>query len=475
MAVQPQEALRPLSVRELNARIHELLATRYQSVLVKGEVSGVSLSGGHVWFLIKDPGARLEAVIFGSTARRLPFLPQDGQELVVTGQVDYHVQTGRMKLVVSRLDYDGAGKMREATDRLKRRLEAEGAFAPERKRALPFLPRAVALITSPGGAVIHDLQQTIWERFPNMSLRLYAAQVQGTASQRSLVAALRQCDRDGAADVCVVARGGGSLEELMAFNQEPVIRAIQALRMPVVTALGHTSDRTLADLVADREARTPTAAGELVVPRKRDLLRQLGERADRLRRGADMVLLAREQALTRRLAATPVLHDPVRLLLLPARHELSQRQQALGRLEREAISRRRERLDDAVRRLTRLHPLEVLGARLRGLEERKLRLARLFDQAAELRRRQVERVQELRARMRSSLDRTLRELDRGLVSRAQRLRSLGTQETLDRGFSITRDSEGRVLRDSRQVDAGQAVSVSLARGALDCLVEKVGT
>jgi len=475
MAVQPQEALRPLSVRELNARIHDLLATRYQSVLVKGEVSGVSLTGGHVWFLLKDPGARLEAVIFGSTARRLPFLPQDGQELVVTGQVDYHVQTGRMKLVVSRLDYDGAGKMREAIDRLKRRLEAEGAFAPERKRALPFLPRAVALITSPGGAVIHDLQQTIWERFPNMSLRLYPAQVQGTASQRSLVAALRQCDRDGAADVCVVARGGGSLEELMAFNQEPVIRAIQALRMPVVTALGHTSDRTLADLVADREARTPTAAGELVVPRKHDLLRQLEERADRLRRGADMVLLAREQALTRRLAATPVLQDPVRLLLTPAQHELSQRQQALGRHEREAMTRRRERLDDIVRRLTRLHPLEVLGARLRGLEERRLRLARLFDQTAELRRRQVERVQDLRVRMRSSLDRTLRELDRGLVSRAQRLRSLGTQETLDRGFSITRDSEGRVLRDSRQVDAGQPVSVTLARGALDCLVERVGT
>lgn len=475
MAVQPQEALRPLSVRELNARIHELLAMRYQSVLVKGEVSGVSLSGGHVWFLLKDPGARLEAVIFGSTARRLPFLPQDGQELVVTGQVDYHVQTGRMKLVISRLDYDGAGKMREAIDRLKRRLESEGAFAPERKRALPFLPRAVALITSPGGAVIHDLQQTIWERFPNMSLRLYPAQVQGTASQRSLVAALRQCDRDAATDVCVVARGGGSLEELMAFNQEPVIRAIQALRMPVVTALGHTSDRTLADLVADREARTPTAAAELVVPRKGDLLRQLEERADRLRRGADMVLLAREQALTRRLAATPVLQDPVRLLLMPARHELSQRQQALGRLEREAMTRRRERLDDIVRHLSRLHPLEVLGARLRGLEERRLRLERLFDQTAELRRRQAERVQDLRARLRNSLDRTLRELDRGLVSRAQRLRSLGTQETLDRGFSICRDPDGRVLRDSRQVDAGQPISVTLARGALDCLVEKVGT
>ncbi len=184
MAVQPQEAIRPLSVLELNTRIHELLAMRYQSVVVKGEVNGVSLSGGHVWFVLKDPGARLDAVIFSSTARRLPFLPQDGQELVVTGQVDYHAQSGRMKLVVSRLDYDGAGKMREATERLKRRLEAEGAFDPSRKRPLPFLPRSVALITSPSGAVIHDLQQTIWERL-SMPRRCRAPRRSGAWWRRS--------------------------------------------------------------------------------------------------------------------------------------------------------------------------------------------------------------------------------------------------------------------------------------------------
>jgi exodeoxyribonuclease VII large subunit len=472
MAIQPQEAVRPLSVLELNTRIHDLLAARYQSVLVKGEVSGVSLSGGHVWFILKDPAARLEAVIFSSTARRLPFLPQDGQEMVVTGQVDYHAQSGRMKLVVSRLDYDGAGKMREAIERLKRRLEAEGAFDPGRKRPLPFLPRVVALITSPSGAVIHDLQQTIWERFPNMSLVVYAAQVQGMASQRSLVAALRQCDRDRAAEVCIVARGGGSLEELMAFNQEPVVRAIQAMAMPVVTALGHTSDRTLADLVADREARTPTAAAELVVPRKRDLLRQLDERADRLRRAADMVLMGRERTLAQRLASAPVLRDPVRLILLPARTDLAQRQEAIRRLERDAVARRRERLEDFSRRLRQLNPLEVLRLQQRGLDERQLRWARSRERVIGFGRRELERVEALRARMRTSIDRTLRESDRGLVLRAQRLRSLGTQETLDRGFSITRDASGRVLRTSHEVEPGAAVRVALARGVLDCTVEE---
>jgi len=161
MAIQPQEAIKPLTVLELNTRIHDLLAARFQSVVVKGEVSGVSLRSGHVWFTLKDATASVGAVIFSSTARRLPFLPENGQELVVTCQVDYHAQYGRINLVVSRLDYDGAGKLRAAIDQLKRRLEAEGAFAPDRKRGLPFLPRCIALITSPSGAVIHDLQQTI--------------------------------------------------------------------------------------------------------------------------------------------------------------------------------------------------------------------------------------------------------------------------------------------------------------------------
>ncbi|HYX81182.1 MAG TPA: exodeoxyribonuclease VII large subunit, partial [Gemmatimonadales bacterium] len=187
MVMQAQPAVRPLTVLELNTRIHEQLATRFQSVLVKGEVSGVSLRGGHVWFTLKDAAAAINAVVFSSTARRLPFLPENGQELVITGQVDYHAGYGRVNLVVSKLDYDGAGKVRAAIEKLKRKLEAEGAFAPQQKRALPFLPRCIAFITSPSGAVIHDLQQTIWERFPNMRLALYPALVQGTASQRSLV------------------------------------------------------------------------------------------------------------------------------------------------------------------------------------------------------------------------------------------------------------------------------------------------
>src|SRR5436305_5368399 len=351
MAVQPQEAIKPLTVLELNTRIHDLLAARFQSVVVKGEVSGVSLRSGHVWFTLKDAAANVGAVIFSGTARRLPFLPENGQELIVTCQVDYHAQYGRINLVVSRLDYDGAGKLRAAIELLKRRLEAEGAFAPDRKRPLPFLPGCIALITSPSGAVIHDLQQTIWERFPNMRLVVYPALVQGTASQRSLVAALRQCNQDGVADVVIVARGGGSFEELMAFNQEAVVRAIQTMRIPVITALGHTSDRTLADLVADREARTPTAAAEIVVPKKADLRRQLGERGQRLQRAG------------------------LTALIVPA-HQLQLRRQTLARLGGDLHARRRERLAHLTSMLRQRDPREVWRQRERSLQECRRRLAR---------------------------------------------------------------------------------------------------
>ena len=448
MAVQPQEAIKPLSVLELNTRIHDLLAARFQSVVVKGEVSGVSLRSGHVWFTLKDSAAMVGAVIFSSTARRLPFLPENGQELVVTCQVDYHAQYGRVNLVVSKLDYDGAGKLRAAIEQLKRRLEAEGAFNAERKRALPFLPGCIALITSPSGAVIHDLQQTIWERFPNMRLVVYPALVQGTASQRSLVAALRQCNQDLLADVVIVARGGGSFEELMAFNQEAVVRAIQAMRIPVVTALGHTSDRTLADLVADREARTPTAAAEIVVPKKADLLRQLGERGQRLQRAG------------------------LTALITPA-HQLQQRGHSLARLARDLHLRRRERLTHLEGMLQQREPREVWRQRERALQECRRRLQRSDEathQRIDLGHRQA---QSLRERLLGLAGRGLRERANALQSRAARLSSLAPEQTLKRGYSITLETGGgTIIRDSDQARKGQPVRVLLASGRLEATVDE---
>jgi exodeoxyribonuclease VII large subunit len=448
MAIQPQEAIKPLTVLELNTRIHDLLAARFQSVVVKGEVSGVSLRGGHVWFTLKDAVAAVGAVVFSSTARRLPFLPENGQELVVTCQVDYHAQYGRVNLVVSRLDYDGAGKLRAAIEQLKRRLEAEGAFLPERKRALPFLPACIALITSPSGAVIHDLQQTIWERFPNTRLVVYPALVQGTASQRSLVAALRQCDQDELADVVIVARGGGSFEELMAFNQEAVVRAIQAMRIPVVTALGHTSDRTLADLVADREARTPTSAAEIVVPNKRDLLRQLGERGQRLQRAGLTALIA------------------------PS-HQLQRRSQSLQRLAHDAHARRQERVTHLGGMLRQRDPREVLRQRERSLGECRRRLQRAWQATGQ--RIEIGRTAKdgLLERLVALTGRSVRERAGGLQSRGARLSSLAPEQTLKRGYSITMDASGGIIRGADEARKGQSVKVLLSAGRLEATVDEV--
>jgi exodeoxyribonuclease VII large subunit len=448
MAVQPQDTIKPLTVLELNTRIHDLLAARFQSVVVKGEVSGVSLRGGHIWFTLKDAAAAIGAVIFSSTARRLPFLPENGQELVLTCQVDYHAQYGRVNLVVSKLDYDGAGKLRAAIELLKRRLEGEGAFRPDRKRALPFLPRCIALITSPSGAVIHDLQQGIWERFPNTRLVVYPARVQGTASLRSLVAALRQCDEDQLADVVIVARGGGSFEELMAFNQEAVVRAIQAMRIPVVTALGHTSDRTLADLVADREARTPTAAAEIVVPNKADLLRHLGERGQRLQRAGLTALIA------------------------PA-HQLQRRRQSLQRMALDAHVRRRDRIGHLEGMLRQRDPREVLRQRERSLEECRRRLQRTWQVIAS--RIETGRLGKdgLRERLVALAGRGVRERASSLQSRAARLSSLAPEQTLKRGYSITLDANGGgIIRGADQARKGQPVKVLLAAGRLEATVDE---
>ena len=448
MAVQPQPAIRPMTVLELNTRIHDLLAARFQSVLVKGEVSGVTLRGGHVWFTLKDGTAAINAVIFSSTARRLPFLPENGQELVITGQVDYHAGYGRINLVVNKLDYDGAGKVRAAIEQLKRKLEAEGAFAPERKRPLPFLPRCIAFITSPSGAVIHDLQQTIWERFPNVRLVLYPALVQGTASQRSLVAALRQCKEDRVAEVAIVARGGGSFEELMAFNQEAVVRAIQAMPIPVITALGHTSDRTLADLVADREARTPTAAAEIVVPKKMDLLRQLEERRQRLQRAG-------------------------RTALITPQHQAQQRREALARVVVDTLARRRERIATLSGMLRQRDPREVLKQRERALDDCRRRLARSRDLTGQRiagGRIEAERIRE---RLLALSSRSLRERQLALQSRSARLMALAPEETLKRGYSICLDgTTGDIIRAAAQAEMGQPIKVVLSAGHLDATVNQ---
>ena len=422
--LKPEEARRPWTVSELARQIQAELQP-LRSVFVKGEVSGMKLSvKGHYSFTIRDPAAVIEAFIFANDARRLAMLPEDGQEFIFRGRIDYWAQGGRIRLLVDYLEFDDVGKLRAKIELLKQRLELEGAFAPERKRKLPFLPVAVALVTSPTGAVIHDLQQTIWDRFPNMDIVVYPAQVQGAASPGSVATAIRQANRDGRADVVIIARGGGSFEDLYGFNTEPVVRAILASRIPVVTALGHTSDRTLADMASDAECRTPTEAGARVVPKKAELIAQLAERARRLEREGLLRVEARSRAVAgrgERLA-----------LLLPV-----------------LFAHRRRRLERAAADLGRLSPAQQLARRSTELAERARRL-----EAAVLRSLAQTRV--------------------NLANRTGRLEALAPEAVLARGYSITEDeTTGHVLRGAMETAAGRRLRIRLAAGSLAARVEEV--
>src|ERR1700681_2341330 len=401
---RPEEAQRPYTVTELANEIRRELRP-LTALLVKGEGSGIKRgASGHFNFSIQDGVSRLEAVLFADEARRVTTLPADGQGVVSRGRVDFFGKIGRLSFIVDQIEFDDVGKLRARLEELKRRLEAEGAFAPGRKRKLPFLPRAVALLTSPTGAVIHDLQETIWERYPNMGIVVYPVLVQGAAAPMSVARALRRCNQEMLADVIVLARGGGSFEELYAFNTELVARAILESRLPVVTALGHTSDRTAADLVGDAECRTPTEAGSRVVPKKSDLVTQLRDRGRRL-----------DREITQRVAREG--------------DRLANKKQRIVQLLPALVRHRVERLARAATELGRLSPIAQVARREEALLERGRRL----NSAAATR---LTRSRNALAARRASdrLDRALADrfaiATRGLEHRRQRLVALSPDGVL---------------------------------------------
>jgi len=424
--LKPDEAPRPYTVTELAGEIRRELRP-LTALLVKGEVTGMKQgSRGHYSFSIRDSQSLINAFIYADDAKRINMLPEDGQVFIFRGRVDYWAQYGALRFIVDQVEFDDVGKLRARLEELKRRLELEGAFDVKRKRKLPFLPRTVALLTSPTGAVIHDLQETIWDRFPNMGIVVYPVQVQGAAAPMSVARGLRRCNQEALAEVIVLARGGGSFEEMYAFNTELVARAILESKLPVVTALGHTSDRTVADLVGDAECRTPTEAGARVVPKKSDLVAQLRERQRRLDR------------------------------------ELKQR-----------VARYVERLGRASKDLARLSPVAQVARREEGLRDRRRRL----DNAAAARfARSVNALASRRAPDR--LDRALAErfsgATRALAHRADRLNALSPDGVLARGYSITMDAEsGAVIRSAFETGPQKRVRIRVRSGRIGARVEEV--
>lgn len=308
-----------LSVSEISALLKRTVEDRFGFVRVRGEISGFKrAASGHVYLCLKDENARLDAVMWRGTAQRLNFQPEDGLEVVATGKLTTYPGRSNYQLVIERMEVAGEGALLALLASNKARFEAEGLFAPERKRALPFLPRTIGVVTSPTGAVIRDILHRLADRFP-VRVLVWPVLVQGQGAAEQVAAAVRGFSAlapGGAVprpDLVIVARGGGSIEDLWAFNEEAVVRAVADCTIPVISAVGHETDTTLCDFAADRRAPTPTAAAEMAVPVRSDLINQLAELTLRKRRAVLRPLqLGRERLAARaeRLPAPQTLLSP---------------------------------------------------------------------------------------------------------------------------------------------------------------------
>jgi exodeoxyribonuclease VII large subunit len=421
-----------------------VMEERFPAVWVEGEISNFKVySSGHAYFTLKDEAAQLRCVLFRTRARRVRFEPRDGLHVMAFGAVEIYAQRGDYSLVVELLEPKGVGALQLAFEQLKERLGAEGLFDPARKRPLPRFPRKIGIVTSPSGAAIRDMLRVIGRRFGEIHIVLAPARVQGDGAAAEVAQGIRELNALGGVDVIIVGRGGGSLEDLWAFNDEMLARTIAASKIPVISAVGHEVDFTIADFVADVRAATPSNAAELVVKEKRAVVEALADLDGRLRRVMGRALVLQRDRL-QRTASRRVLTDPARPLRELARR-LDDARARLRQAALTALGRRGHRLELAGRGLRALNPVA------RTLNGRRA----LIDLQGRLERGMYRGVDRARHR---------------LGAEAGRLDSLSPLAVLGRGYSLTRTTDGRIVRTWHDVVAGDAVSVLLHEGSLDCRV-----
>ncbi len=441
----PTARPRVLRVSELNRLARTLLEDEIGSVWVEGEVSGFKPSqSGHAYFTLKDDKAQISAVLFRGNQRGLKTELKNGMKVKALGEVTIYDAGGRYQMICRQIEEAGLGTMFAELEKLKARLAAEGLFEPSRKRPLPFLPRCIGLVTSPTGAAIHDILNVIRRRFPNLHLLLAPCKVQGEGAAREIVAAIELLNEDGRAEVMIVGRGGGSIEDLWAFNEEPVARAIAASRIPVISAVGHEVDYTLSDLAADLRAPTPSAAAELVVGRKEDFEQSLQTLARRLAREAQAALREMGQRLDEQ--------------SMSLRHRIEA-----------GLSRRQRAMRDLELRLRARSP----QARLRGdasrVEQARARLLRQISQRIE---RQQRRLADGASKLERGVHSHLHQRQRRFGTLESRLGALSPLAVLERGYSVTRSASGAVLRSPADAQAGEEIETLLARGKIHSTVTR---
>ena len=434
------------TVSELTAKIRDLLAKNFTDITVQGEISNCrEAQSGHIYFTLKDDRAQVRCVFFKQQQRGIKFRPEDGLQMTVRGSISVYETRGEYQIYVENLEPIGLGALQLAFEQLKKRLEAEGLFDPARKKPLPLLPSRIGIITSPRGAAVRDVVRILTRRFPNVHLAVYPVRVQGEGSAEEIVKALKFFNARRIVDVLILTRGGGSMEDLWAFNEEIVARAIFASEIPVISGVGHETDFTIADLVADVRASTPSAAAELVVQTRAQFDKHVAD----LRETLAGVFRYRLLEWSRRV------------------HELSARRGFRRPLD--LLRQQRQRADEMTSRL-------ALGLRARLELSRKrftaahLRIAS-FDfrvKIAAFRLRLERRTAELGVR----IERLLRAKRDRLEKLALQLQERSPLRVLERGYAIATDATGNLLRDAAQVALGDTVTIQLHRGRLTTEVKK---
>ena len=433
-----------LTVTQLTGLIRGVLEENFDQVWVEGEISNLAMPhSGHLYFTLKDAGAQVRCVMFRASSRALKFKPKDGMGLIVRGRLSVFEPRGEYQLIVEYLEPKGIGALQLAFIQLKERLACEGLFAESHKKPIPKLPQRIGVVTSATGAAIHDILNVLDRRFANVQVLIRPVKVQGEGAAGEIAAAIRDFNRYREIDVMIVGRGGGSLEDLWAFNEEVVARAIFESRIPVISAVGHEVDFTIADFVADLRAPTPSAAAELVVKSKAELAAELDALTHRLGLAMRRSLDGHWGELN---ALTRAVKDPSLLL---------------GRL-----AQRVDDLDERMRRAVR-HLLLRRGEKAAFLQNR----LRLQNPAL-----QVEQGKELllgySARMEKGMARLLERARQETAVNAGKLQALSPLATLARGYSIVRKlPEMTVVRNSGQVEPGDLLDLTFQQGGVRCRVE----
>ncbi len=437
-----------LTVSRLTALLRGVLEENFEQLWLQGEVSNLSYpSSGHCYFTLKDPGAQIRCVMFKSAVKNLKFRLADGMKLIARGRISVYDQRGEYQLICEYVEPDGIGALQTAFVQLKEKLALEGLFAEAHKIPLPRFPRKIGVITSPTGAAIHDILHVLKRRFASLNVLLYPVRVQGEGSALEVARAIDEMNRLAEVDVLIVGRGGGSLEDLWAFNEEVVARAVYRSKIPIISAVGHETDWTMCDFVADLRAPTPSAAAELVIASSDELRNQVEALSGRARRSIKALLsvhISRLESLRR------ALHDPRTML----GHLVQRTDDLTGRLElglTVAVSRRRDRFERLHDALQHNDPHGKIDA---------------FRQ----------RVALLAMRSEGLLVQRLDALKQAFYDNAVRLEVLSPLKTLARGYAIaTRENVQAVVTDAASLTIGEQLRVKFHLGEARCRVETLET